>query len=89
MYCKCIQSTQLYTCYLLLYYAKTVLILLCKTTPSMHYPQLPHPSPVKFTLHPSSAKSALDISPISDYTLVSMISDLLYMVENSFIYIII
>lgn len=55
----------------------------------MHYPQLPHPSPVKFTLHPSSAKSALDISPISDYTLVSMISDLLYMVENSFIYIII
>ena len=46
----------------------------------MHYPQLPHPSP---------AKSALDISPISDYTLVSMISDLLCMIENSFIYIIV
>mgnify|MGYP006988154638 CR=1 FL=1 len=46
----------------------------------MHYPQLSHPSP---------AKSALDISPISDYTLVSMISDLLCMIENSFVYIIV
>ena len=31
----------------------------------------------------------LDISPISDYTLVSMISDLLCMIENSFVYIIV
>ena len=46
----------------------------------MHYPQL---------LHPSSAKSALDISPISDYALISMISDLLCMIGNSVIYIIV
>ena len=46
----------------------------------MHYPQLPHPSPAKFTL---------DISLISDYTFVSLISDLLHLIWNSFIYIIV
>ena len=45
----------------------------------MHYAQL-----ISFYV-----KSALDISPISDYALISMISDLLCMIGNSVIYIIV